>query len=70
MDDAKVDPDITYVAMAIHECCTRLFQMFMFLDVCCKCFTWMLHMVHTYVVMVLYGCCICLQWLSSVLQMF
>jgi hypothetical protein len=29
-------------------------------------FIWILHMFHTYVVSVLSGCCVCLQWLSSV----
>jgi hypothetical protein len=28
MDVAKVDRDAVYVAMAIHVCCNRLFQMF------------------------------------------
>jgi hypothetical protein len=28
MDVAKVDQDVAYVAMAIHECCKSLFQMF------------------------------------------
>jgi hypothetical protein len=51
MDVAKIDRDVTHVAMAIHVCCKRLFQMFYmcFSDVCCKCFFWMLHMFHTYV---------------------
>jgi hypothetical protein len=55
MDVAKVYRDVAHVAMAVHVCCKRLFQMFhLFLDVCCniayvshiscKCFMWMLHM--------------------------
>jgi hypothetical protein len=28
MDVTKVDRDVAYVAMAIHVCCKRLFQMF------------------------------------------
>jgi hypothetical protein len=28
MDVAKVDRDVAYIAMAIHVCCKRLFQMF------------------------------------------
>jgi hypothetical protein len=60
MDVAKVDRDVAYVAMVVHACCMRLFSMFhLFLDVCykyvyldvayvshvcCKCFTWILHM--------------------------
>jgi hypothetical protein len=40
IDVAKVDRDIAYVAMAIHVCCKRLFQMFhlFFSNVCCKYF--------------------------------
>jgi hypothetical protein len=51
MDVAKVDLDVAYVAVALHVCCPRLFQLFhLFFDVCCKCFIWMLHMFHMYVV--------------------
>jgi hypothetical protein len=62
IDVAKVDQDVAY-AIAIHECCKSLFQMFhpflrrmlqaFYLDVayvsriCCKCFIWMLHMLAT-----------------------
>jgi hypothetical protein len=28
MDVAKVDRDVAYVAITIHTCCKRLFQMF------------------------------------------
>ena len=60
VDVAKVDRDITYVAMAIHVCCKRLFQMFQLfqMDVarvlsrCCvyfMCFKCMLHMFYLYV---------------------
>jgi hypothetical protein len=40
IDIAKVDQDVTYVAMAIHVCCKRLFGMFhlFFSDICCKYF--------------------------------
>ena len=33
-------------------------------------FIWMLHMFHTYVVCVLFGCCLWLQWFSSVFRCF
>jgi len=51
MDVAKVDRDVAYVAIAIHKCCKRLFQIFhlffrrmlqVFLFWCCICFTDML----------------------------
>jgi hypothetical protein len=38
MHVVKVDLYVAYVAMTIHVCCKRLFQMFyLFSDVCCKC---------------------------------
>jgi hypothetical protein len=38
MEVAKVDCDVVYVAMAIHVCYKRHFQMFhLFLDISCKC---------------------------------
>jgi hypothetical protein len=60
MDVAKVDQDVSYVAVVVHVCYKRMFLMFhlcfqtyiisvymdvhMFSDICCKCFIWMLHM--------------------------
>jgi hypothetical protein len=43
MDVAKVDRDVTHMAMSY----TRMFQVYVLnvlsvLDVCCKCFIWML----------------------------
>jgi hypothetical protein len=60
MDDAKVDRDITYVAMVVDVYCKLLFSMFhlffrRMLQVC-------LYMFHTYVVSVLFSCYVCLQW--------
>jgi hypothetical protein len=55
VDVAKVDRDATYVAMAIHVCCKRLFQIFhlffrrmlqMCLFGCCICFTHMLQVFY------------------------
>ena len=39
-DVAKVDRDVAYVAMVVHECCKCLSLMFhLFLvHICCKCF--------------------------------
>jgi hypothetical protein len=54
---AKVDRDVAYVAMAIHVCYKRLFQMFHLFVA--NVFIWMLHMFHTYVPSVLSGCCTC-----------
>jgi hypothetical protein len=35
--------DVAYVSMAIHTCFKSMFQVFyLFLDVCYKCFIWML----------------------------
>ena len=37
-DVAKVDRDVTYVAMVVHVCCKCIFQMFyLFSNVCYKC---------------------------------
>jgi hypothetical protein len=57
---AKIDCDVTYVAMVVHICYRLLFLMFYFflnicykyvyldvayiLHICCKCFIWMLRM--------------------------
>jgi hypothetical protein len=59
-DIAKVDRDVTYVAMVVHICCKHLFVfrlffqtyvasvfiriLHMFQHICCKCFIWMLRM--------------------------
>ena len=61
MDVEKVDRDVAYVAMAIHVCCKRLFQMFhlFFQMYVAYVFIWLLHMFHTYVANVLSRCCIC-----------
>jgi hypothetical protein len=54
MDVIKVDRDVAYVAMAIHVCFKCMFQMFyLFSDICCKCFIWILYMFHTYLTSVL-----------------
>jgi hypothetical protein len=50
MNVVKVDWDVAYVAMAIHVCCKRLFQMFhLFFQTYVTSVIWMLHMFHTYV---------------------
>jgi hypothetical protein len=37
LDVAKVDLNVVYVAMAIHVCFKRIFQVFhLFLGICCK----------------------------------
>jgi hypothetical protein len=60
MDVAKVDRDVAYVAMVVHICCKLLFPIFyLFLDACCKCVFWMLHMFNTHVASVLSGCYVC-----------
>jgi len=61
MDVEKVDRDVAYVAMAIHVCCKRLFQMFhlFFQMYVANVFIWLLHMFHTYVASVFSGCCVC-----------
>jgi hypothetical protein len=43
---AKVNLNIAYIAMAIHAYFKSMFQLFHpLLDVCCKCFICMLHML-------------------------
>jgi hypothetical protein len=61
MDVAKVDQDVAHVAMAVHVCCKRLFQMFhlFFFDVCCKC-------VYFDVPYVSHICCKCFIWMLHV----
>ena len=56
MDVAKVNRDVSYVAMAIYVCCKRLFQMFhlFFQTYVASVFIWMLHIFYTYIVSVVY----------------
>jgi hypothetical protein len=51
MDVAKVDQDITYIAIGVHVCCKLLFLMFhlFFQMYVASVFIWMLYMFHTYV---------------------
>jgi hypothetical protein len=73
MDVAKVDRDVTYVAMVVHVGCMRLFQMFhlFFQTYVASVFIWILHMFDTYIAKVF---CIdiayVLQWCLSVFQVF
>jgi hypothetical protein len=64
MNVAKVDRDVAYVSMVVHVCCKLLFPMFhlFFQKYVVSVFIWMLHMFYTYVVIVLSGCYVCLQW--------
>jgi hypothetical protein len=42
LDVAKLDLDVAYVAMAIHVCFKRMFQVFRLFSVACyECFNWM-----------------------------
>jgi hypothetical protein len=53
LDIARVDHNVTHVAMAIHVCFKCLFQMF--------------HLFfHTFVVTVSSGCCICFTYIMQV----
>ena len=54
-DVAKIDRDVSYVAVVVHVCCKRLFQMFhlffkrtlqVCLSGCCICFTYMLQVFY------------------------
>ena len=58
---AKVDRDVTYVAMVVNVCCKLLFPMFhlLFQTYVARVFIWILHMFHKYVVSVLFGCRLC-----------
>ena len=65
MDVAKVDRDVARVAIDIHVCYKRLFEIFHLfqmhvasvLSVCCICFTQMLHVFVPNVLFVLDVCC-------------
>ena len=67
VDVVKVNQDDAYVAMAIHVCCKRLFQMFYLFQMnvahvlsgCCICFTLMLQVFHPDVAYVSHICCKC-----------
>ena len=62
-DVAKVDRDVTYVAMVVYvrrKLMCPMFHLF-FQGYVASVFIWMLHMFHTYVVSVLSRCCVCLQ---------
>jgi hypothetical protein len=64
MDVTKVNRDVahvTYLASVFKDMLQALSKM------CNKCFMWILHMFHTYVVSVLSGCCICF---THMLQVF
>jgi hypothetical protein len=72
IDVAKVDRDVSYVAMVVHVCCKCLFQMFYLLFkcmlqvclyVCCICFT------HTLQVFYL-GVAYVFQWSFKCFQVF
>jgi hypothetical protein len=81
VDVAKVDRDVAYVAMTIHVCCKRLFQMFQLFqtDVACVlsgcyiCSTLMLYVLHpdvayvfTHMLQVFYlDAAYILQWLHT-----
>jgi hypothetical protein len=70
MDITKVDQDVSYVAMVVHICCKRVFQMFHLFfkrmlqvclwdvayvsHICYKCFIWMLHMFFCSVLQLMY----------------
>jgi hypothetical protein len=61
-DVAKVDQDVTYVAMVVHVCCKRLSPMFhLFFPYDVSVFIWRLHILHAYVASVLSRCYVCLQ---------
>jgi hypothetical protein len=60
-------PDVAYIAMAIHVCCKCIVPNVLAVsDVRCKCFIWLLHMFHTYVVSVLSRYCICFTHMLQV----
>jgi hypothetical protein len=50
VDVAKVNRDVAYIAMAIHLCCKRLFQLFhlFFQMYVANVLIWMLYMFHMY----------------------
>jgi hypothetical protein len=58
--------------MVVHVCCKGLFLMFhlCFRTYVASVFIWVLHMFHTYIACILSGYCVCLQWFSSVFQIF
>ena len=64
MDVAKVYRDVAHVAMAIHVCCKRPFQMFYlpFSNVCCKC-------AYLDVAYVSCICCKCFIWMLCMFTM-
>jgi hypothetical protein len=73
--------DVAYFAIAIHVCVEVYVSNFSsILDVCCKCFIWMLHMSQGYIHMLLQAsiqnisylsdvCCKCYIWMLHMLQL-
>ena len=61
MDVAKIYRDVAHVAMVVHVCCKRPFQMFhlLFQTYVVSVLIWMLHMFHTYVARVCFKCFSC-----------
>ena len=62
MDVAKIDRDVAHVAIVVHVCCKRPFQMFhlLFQMYVASVLIWMLHMLHTYVARVCSNCSRCM----------
>jgi hypothetical protein len=61
-DVAKVDLNVTYVAIDIHVCCKYLFRMFHLLQTyVASAFIWMLQWLYIYVASVYYKCFICFK---------
>jgi hypothetical protein len=71
-DIARVDQHVAYIAMVVPVCCKHLFLIFHLFSrrMLQSVFIWMLHMFHTYVISVLSGCCVCLQYFLSVFYVF
>jgi hypothetical protein len=68
-DVAKVDWDVAYVAMVVHQASIPN-VLFIFQTYVASVFIWMLHMLYTYVASVSSGCYVCLNGFSSVFKSF
>jgi hypothetical protein len=64
VDVAKVDRDVAYVAMVIHVCCKRLFQMFHLFVA--NVFIWMSHMFQVFYLVVAHAFTMAFQVFSCV----
>ena len=67
--DVECVSDIVYIAMPIHGCCKYVINISAVLNICCKCFIWILHLLqwlYTYVASICFKCSSCFKRMLQV----